>query len=76
MTKEEAKKLIRNNQGKSLNELKRMLKSHMLKEEREKFTFNHLMQLITEVNQERENEVQKLNSKRPKNTRKIEGEER
>lgn len=76
MTKEEKKKIIRENQDKSLNELKRMLKSNMDQKEREKFTFNDLMQLISEINQEREKEIQKVSSIRPKSIRNIEGEER
>ena len=76
MTTEEKKKIILDNQDKSLNELKRMIKNHMSKEERETFTFNDLMQLITEINQERDKEFQKVSSKRPKNIRRIEGEER
>lgn len=77
MTKEEMKKIIRENQDKSLNELKRTLKNNMEdKEQREKFSFDDLMQLIIEINQEREKEIQKVSSKRPKNTRKKEGEER
>jgi len=76
MTKEEKKKIIWENQDKSLNELKRMLKSNMDQKEREKFTFNDLMQLISEINQEREKEIQKVSSIRPKSIRNIEGEER
>ena len=62
-TKEEMKRIIRENQDKTLNELKNMIKSKLSKEEREKFTFDDLMQLISEINQEREK-------------RNIEGEER
>ena len=77
MTKEEMKKIIRENQDKSLNELKRILKNNMEdKEQREKFSFDDLMELISEINQEREKEIQKVSSKISKNTRKIEGEER
>ena len=77
MTKEEMKKIIRKNQDKSLNELKRTLKNNMEdKEQREKFSFDDLMELISEINQEREKEIQKVSSKISKNTRKIEGEER
>ena len=71
------KKIIRKNQVKSLNELKRILKNNMEdKEQREKFSFDDLMELISEINQEREKEIQKVSSKISKNTRKIEGEER
>ena len=71
------KKIIRKNQDKSLNELKRTLKNNMEdKEQREKFSFDDLMELISEINQEREKEIQKVSSKISKNTRKIEGEER
>lgn len=71
------KKIIRENQDKSLNELKRVLKNNMEdKEQREKFSFDDLMELISEINQEREKEIQKVSSKISKNTRKIEGEER
>lgn len=71
------KKIIRKNQDKSLNELKRILKNNMEdKEQREKFSFDDLMELISEINQEREKEIQKVSSKISKNTRKIEGEER
>ena len=75
-TREEMKRIIRDNQDKTLNELKNMIKSKLPKEEREKFTFNDLMELISEINQEREKEMQKISSRRTKNTRKIEGEER
>ena len=75
-TREEMKRIIRENQDKTLNELKNMIKSKLPKEEREKFTFNDLMELISEINQEREKEMQKISSRRTKNTRKIEGEER
>ena len=76
MTKEEKKKIIRENQDKSLNELKRIIKSNLPKGEREKFTFDELMQLITEINQEREKDIQKVSSNKSKNIREIEGEER
>ena len=76
MTKEEKKKIIRENQDKSLNELKRIIKSNLQKGEREKFTFDELMQLITEINQEREKDIQKVSSNKSKNIREIEGEER
>ena len=75
-TREKVKRIIQANQVKTLNELKNMIKSKLPKEEREKFTFNDLMELISEINQEREKEMQKISSRRTKNTRKIEGEER
>ena len=75
------KKIIRENQDKSLNELKRVLKNNMEdKEQREKFTFNDLMELISEINQEREKEkeekMQKVSFRRTNRARNIEGEER
>ena len=77
------KKIIRENQDKSLNELKRVLKNNMEdKEQREKFSFDDLTKLISEINQERENQIQKVfpkkmnSSRRTQNTRNIEGEER
>ena len=76
MTKEEKKKIIRENQDKSLNELKTIIKSNLQKGEREKFTFDELMQLITEINQEREKDIQKVSSNKSKNIREIEGEKR
>ena len=76
MTKEEAKKMIIENQDKPLNELKRMIKNNMAQEQREKFTYDNLIQLITEINQERLKETQKVSYKKTKNTRKIEGEGR
>ena len=76
MTKEEAKKMIIENQDKPLNELKRMIKNNMTQEQREKFTYDNLIQLITEINQERQKETQKVSSKKTRNTRKIEGEGR
>lgn len=76
MTKEEAKKMIIENQDKPLNELKRMIKNNMEQEQRENFTYDNLIQLITEINQERQKETQKVSSKKNKNTRKIEGEGR
>lgn len=75
-TKEEMKRIIRENQDKTLNELKNMIKSKLSKEEREKFTFDDLMQLISEINQEREKEMQKVSFGRTKSIRNIEGEER
>ena len=76
MTKQEAKKMIIENQDKPLNELKRMIKNNMTQEQREKFTYDNLIQLITEINQERQKETQKVSSKKTRNTRKIEGEGR
>ena len=76
MTKQEAKKVIIENQDKPLNELKRMIKNNMTQEQREKFTYDNLIQLITEINQERQKETQKVSPKKTRNTRKIEGEER
>lgn len=55
-TREEMKRIIRENQDKTLNELKRMIKNKLPEGEREKFTFNDLMELISEINQEREKE--------------------
>ena len=82
-TREKMKSIIRENQDKTLNKLKNMIKNKLPKEERAEFTFNDLMQLISEINQDREKEIQKFYSKRPtvssrksKNTRNIEGEER
>ena len=76
MTKEEAKKMIIENQDKPLNELKRMIKNNMAQKQREKFTYDNLIKLITEINQERQKETQKVSYKKTKNTRNIEGEER
>lgn len=73
MTKQEAKKMIIENQDKPL---KRMIKNNMAQEQREKFTYDNLIQLITEINQERQKETQKVSSKKTRNTRNIEGEER
>lgn len=75
-TREEMKRIIQENQDKTLNELKNLIKSKLPKEEREKFTFDDLTQLISEINQEREKEMQKASFRRTKNTRSIEGEER
>ena len=76
MTKEEAIQIILNNQHKSLNEIKRILKGKMSKEERAKFTSQHLFLLISEANQKGEEEKKTLKTGKTKNTRKIEGEER
>ena len=76
MTKGEANRIIRKTQDRSLNKLKRMIKNNIQKEERKSFTFNDFMQLITEINQEREKEIQKVSFRRTKNTIKIEREER
>ena len=84
MTKEEMKKIIQENPQDSLNELKRKIKNKMDdQKQREDFTFNELMQVISEINQDREKEIQKFFSKRskvssrkPKDIRNIEGEER
>ena len=59
-----------------MNELKNMIKTRMDPKEREKFTFNDLTELISEINQEREKEMQKVTFRRAKSTRNIEGEER
>ena len=56
--------------------MKTIIKSNLQKGEREKFTFDELMQLITEINQEREKDIQKVSSNKSKNIREIEGEER
>ena len=81
--REKMKSIIRENQDKTLNKLKNIIKNKLTKEERAEFTFNDLMQLISAINQDREKEIQKFYSKRPtvssrksKNTRNIEGEER
>ena len=79
-TREEMKRIIRENQDKPLNELKRMIKNKLPEGEREKFTFNDLMELISEINQEREKEkeekMQKVSFRRTNRARNIEGEER
>ena len=80
--KEKMKKIIRENPDKTLNELKNMAKGILPNEEREQFTFEDLTKLISEINQERENQIQKVfsqkrnSSRRTQNTRNIEGEER
>ena len=80
--KEKMKRIIRENPDKTLNELKNMVKDILPNEEREKFTFDDLTKLISEINQERENQIQKVfpkkmnSSRRTQNTRNIEGEER
>lgn len=78
--REEMKRIIRENPEKTLNELKNMIKGILPKGEREKFTFNDLMELISEINQEREKEkeekMQKVSFKRTNRARNIEGEER
>ena len=79
-TREEMKRIIRENQDKTLNELKRMIKNKLPEGEREKFTFNDLMELISEINQEREKEkeekMQKVSFRRTNRARNIEGEKR
>ena len=80
--KEKMKRIIRENPDKTLNELKNMVKDILPNEEREQFTFEDLTKLISEINQERENQIQKVfpkkmnSSRRTQNTRNIEGEER
>lgn len=71
MTREEAKQIIRQNQDKPLNEIKRILKNKMTMKQRTKFTTDHFFQLMTEVHQEDSDKNKKIN-----NTRKIKGEER
>ena len=74
------KRIIRENQDKTLNELKRMIKNKLPEGEREKFTFDDLKELISEINQEREKEkeetMQKVSFRRTNRARNIEGEER
>lgn len=77
MTREErnkAIKIILNNRDKPLNEIKRMIKKEMPIEERTKFTSENLFRLITELNQEKQNN--NTVNKEIRNTRKIEREER
>lgn len=79
-TREEMKRIIRENQDKPLNELKRMIKNKLPEGEREKFTFDDLKELISEINQERkkqeEKRMQEVSFRRTSRTRNIEGEER
>lgn len=79
-TREEMKRIIRENQDKTLNELKRMIKNKLPEGEREKFTFDDLKELISEINQERKKEeekrMQKVSFRRTNSTRNKEGEER
>ena len=58
-TKEKMKRIIRENQDKTLNELKRMIKNKLPEGEREKFTFDNLKELISEINQERKKQEEK-----------------
>ena len=77
MTKKKIKKIIRKNQDKSLNELKRMIKAVMPQNKRKDFTFDELRELIIEVNQEREEEIKKYNKHQvTRNTRRMGGIER
>ena len=76
MTDEKKKKIIQENPDKTLNELKRIIKNSMTEKERQEFTFNELVRLITEMNKEREEQEKRVSSKRFRNTRNIEGEER
>ena len=75
MTKEEAIQIILTNKHKSLNDIKRILKRKMSRDERAKFTSQHLFLLISEAHQ-KEEEGKKDIKKGRNNTRKIEGEER
>ena len=65
-TREEMKRIIRENQDKTLNELKRMIKNKLPEGEREKFTFDNLKELISEINEDRNKEMQRVFLKRPK----------
>ena len=76
MTKEEAIEIIRENQHKPLNEIKRILKRKMSMKERTKFTSEHLFQLIAEMNQKQEDEEKVFHKGKTKNARNREGEER
>lgn len=74
LTREERDKLIEiilNNQDKTLNEIKGIIKREMSIEERTKFTGEQLFQLITELNKMEHNTHGEI-----KSTKKIEGEER
>ena len=79
-TKEKMKRIIRENPDKTLNELKNMIKNKLPEGEREKFTFDDLKELISEINQERkkqeEKRMQEVSFRRTSRTRNIEGEER
>ena len=81
-TKEKMKRIIRENPDKTLNELKNMIKNKLPEGEREKFTFDDLKELISEINEDRNKEMQRVFSKRPevslgrtKSPRNREGEE-
>ena len=78
--REEMKRIIRENPDKTLNEQKNMIKGILPKGEGEEFTFNDLMELISEINQERkkqeEKRMQEVSFRRTNSTRNIEGEGR
>ena len=78
--REEMKRIIRENPEKTLNEQKNMIKGILPKGEREEFTFNDLVELISEINQERKKEEekrkQKVSFRRTSSPRNREGEER
>lgn len=77
MTKEEAKEVILQNQDKSLNEIKRIIKKKMDIRQRTAFTSEHLFELILEINREKQNSKQIFSNIQKNNkTIKKEGEER
>lgn len=73
MKKEEAIEIIERNKDKSLNEIKRILKEEMPKSQREVFTNEDFLKLITQWDNTKKINTERL---RQNNTKKIEREER
>ena len=73
MKKEEAIEIIERNKDKSLSEIKRILKEEMPKSQREVFTNEDFLNLITQWDNAKKMNTQRI---RQKNIKKIEGEER
>ena len=65
-TKEKMKRIIRENPDKTLNELKNMIKGILPEGERGNFIFKDLKELISEINEDRNKEMQRVFLKRPK----------
>ena len=75
MTEEEILELIKKNSDKSLNEIKRIIKSKMPLEQRSQFTFEDLLRFIAKFN-EKEQNIENCYFNKNQLSKEVKGEER
>lgn len=75
MTEEEILVLIKKNSDKSLNEIKRIIKSKMPLEQRSQFTFEDLLRSIAKFN-EKEQNIENCYFNKNQLSKEVKGEER